>query len=145
METFSIYQKRFESHQTNLTFVCHSQEELFVTGYAAQLSQVILNLLSNTFDAIQTFDSRWVRVDVKFDVLKIYIYVVDSGKGIAADLSSKIFDPFFTTKAVGEGTGLGLSISKGIVENHGGVVYLNSDLDHTMFVVELPRTDSILD
>lgn len=142
-ETFSLCQKRFENHQTELTFLCETQDELFVNGHAAQLSQVMLNLLSNAFDAVQSVERRWVHVDLKYDNLKVYIYVTDSGKRITAELSSKIFDPFFTTKAVGKGTGLGLSISKGIVENHNGRIYVNADFEYTTFVIELPRSVSI--
>ncbi len=142
-ETFSLCQKRFENHQTELTFLCKTQDELFVNGHAGQLSQVLLNLLSNAFDAVQSVERRWVHVDLKYDDLKVYIYVTDSGKRITAELASKIFDPFFTTKAVGKGTGLGLSISKGIVENHNGRIYVNADLEHTTFVIELPRSVSI--
>ena len=51
----------------------------------------------------------------------------------------RIFDPFFTTKEVGEGTGLGLSISFGIVKEHGGNIWVESQEDiGSTFIIELP-------
>ena len=61
------------------------------------------------------------------------------------EVKAKIFDPFFTTKPVGKGTGLGLSVSYGIIQDHGGVIELESpvksaegDLQGTAFHVKLP-------
>jgi nitrogen-specific signal transduction histidine kinase len=66
----------------------------------------------------------------------------DSGKGVRAEIRDKIFQPFFTTKPLGRGTGLGLSVSKGIVESHGGSLFLDPGSTHTRFVVSLPKSQS---
>jgi signal transduction histidine kinase len=67
------------------------------------------------------------------------IRFADDGPGIPADKLDRIFEPFFTTKDVGKGTGLGLSICYGIVQEHGGRIWAESEEGKgALFVVELP-------
>ena len=67
------------------------------------------------------------------------VEVIDEGHGIPPELRDRIFDPFFTTKPVGEGTGLGLSISYGIVNDHGGTIEVESEVEKgSKFIVSLP-------
>lgn len=108
-----------------------------------QLSQVILNLLKNSIDAIEEHqnidESRWISIDTAFRNNRIYFYFNDSGPGIPGKYKQKIFDPFFTTKPVGKGTGLGMPICKSIVEQHGGSLLLAEDRSKDgNFVMELP-------
>jgi two-component system NtrC family sensor kinase len=73
----------------------------------------------------------------------IRITIQDDGPGIPQDMLSSIFDPFFTTKPEGEGTGLGLSICHGIIAEHGGHIWAESELGHgATFFIELPIVDS---
>jgi C4-dicarboxylate-specific signal transduction histidine kinase len=105
-----------------------------------QLSQIILNLLTNAKQAIEhKTGERWVRLRVTHTDERVRIAITDSGRGIPADIRDKIMQPFFTTKPVGEGTGLGLSISKGIAEKHGGRLYLDVHSPNTQFVLEIPK------
>jgi len=70
---------------------------------------------------------------------RIYIAIIDNGPGIAADVMPQIFEPFFTTKPVGQGTGLGLSVCYGIIADHGGRIWAESQPGHgTTFLIELP-------
>jgi len=63
----------------------------------------------------------------------------DDGPGISREALGHIFDPFFTTKEVGKGTGLGLSISHGIIAEHGGKLYTESEIGKgATFIIELP-------
>lgn len=89
---------------------------------AAQIQQVLLNLLLN---AIQAMDGRGrVAVILGRDGDRVLARVQDTGRGIAPQDLDKLFRPFFTTK--GQGTGLGLSLARRIVENHGGRIEVES-------------------
>ncbi len=105
----------------------------------AQLVQVLLNLLSNAYDAVERLEDRWTHVSFSIDQNEILsIMVTDSGEGIPEKIAQDIMQPFFSTKEVGKGTGLGLSISKGIIEDHKGNFYLDQKSKNTRFVIELP-------
>jgi signal transduction histidine kinase len=104
-----------------------------------QLSQVLLNLLGNAFDAIQPLADKWVRIDLEEEQSQHMIRITDSGQGIPAEIAEKIFNPFFTSKEVGKGTGLGLSISKSIMSKHGGSIEIDSTSVNTSFVLRLNR------
>lgn len=105
------------------------------------VSQILINLLNNAFDATEDQNERWIEIGFStgdFDVITIK----DSGKGIPQQVKAKIFNPFFTTKEIGKGTGLGLSISKSIMDNHGGTIELDSQCENTCFVLKLPGVSS---
>lgn len=108
-------------------------------GNALELSQVLVNLLTNGIDAAAPGPAGWVRVSAgPADVPgHVRITVSDSGPRIPREVAEKLFRPFFTTKASGEGTGLGLSISRNIVEGHRGTLVYDADAEHTSFVVTL--------
>ncbi len=91
-----------------------------VTGNAAALEQLLLNLLLNAADA--TPPGGRIGVDIGADDGRVTIDVWDTGSGLAPDEAARAFEPFFTTKA--EGTGLGLSIAKRIVDAHRGQIVL---------------------
>jgi len=105
-----------------------------------QIQQVFINIVLNAEQAMMTAHKEGTltitteRVDGN-----IRVSFSDDGPGISPENMHKLFSPFFTTKEVGKGTGLGLSISYGIVTNHGGRIYAQSELGKgATFVVELP-------
>lgn len=104
-----------------------------------QISQVFLNLLSNSFDAIEGTLDPWIEVQIKELSDEFEISFTDSGKGISQFIQEKIMQPFFTTKEVGKGTGLGLSISQGIIQSHNGDLYYDKGSTNTRFVIRMPK------
>ncbi len=104
-----------------------------------QISQVIVNLISNAIDAVAGEKGAWVAVSMQEDSHITQLIVKDSGDGIGFETLEKIFVPFYTTKEVGKGTGLGLSISKGIVEEHYGDLDYQKLDGHTAFILTLPK------
>ena len=103
---------------------------------SGKLSQVFMNIIVN---AVQATESRWQDVEErkvevglsgvkdgagKLQALKVFIR--DNGTGMDEVTRQRIFDPFYTTKDVGKGTGLGLSIVKGILDDHGAEVRVES-------------------
>jgi PAS domain S-box-containing protein len=111
---------------------------------STQLSQVVLNLLVNAFQAIEACrnEGGTVRVRTERRGEWMVLAVADDGCGIRPEQMPKLFDPFFTTKDVGEGTGLGLSISHHIVAAHGGRIEVESTPGHgATFRVYLPLHD----
>lgn len=127
---------RFKKQGVLLTVVCTTDAEVMCR--ASQLTQVLVNLMTNALDAVETLSEKWTRIFVESDGTVVRIKVVDSGHGIEADIIGKILDPFFTTKDSGKGTGLGLSISKSIMDEHNGNLFYDSSAHNTTFVVELP-------
>jgi C4-dicarboxylate-specific signal transduction histidine kinase len=149
--------ERFRDHKVALkveeipdvTFSCRS----------AQVAQVLLNLITNAFDAAaclgqlsagQTSPGGWVQLQVEVRQTHLVFIVSDSGPGVPESLVEKIMEPFFTTKGVGKGTGLGLSISRRILADHQGRLELTKTRGPTTFEASfslepqpaLPESDS---
>jgi PAS domain S-box-containing protein len=116
-----------------------------------QLQQVLINLVQNAWQAMagsknagklvistETGKSKYLSPESNGENI-IRIQIQDNGSGIAPENLHQIFDPFFTTKAEGEGTGLGLSVCHGIVTEHGGHIWADSNPGKgSTFFVELP-------
>jgi len=136
-DAMDLCRARIRTHGVKLEVAVETSAS--VRGHAIELSQVVVNLLNNAFDAVADAPSKWIRLSAVDRPDVVVILVEDSGSGVAADLDADVFRPFFTTKPVGAGTGLGLSISRSIVESHGGTLRLDRSVPHTRFLVELPR------
>ena len=104
-----------------------------------QMAQVLLNLLTNAFDAVEKLEEKWVRIEARDGGETVEFAVVDSGAGLPEGIRDKVLQPFFTTKAVGKGTGLGLSIATGIIESHHGTLDVDTEAPNTRFVIRLPK------
>lgn len=137
-DTLILCSERMKRHEIQLK-LDFPNEPLIFLGQPTQISQVLLNLLNNAFDAIENSPDKWILVTIKDQSSHVEFSVTDSGSGIRQENREKLFQPFFTTKDIGKGTGLGLSISKGIVESHQGKMYLDGSSDKTRFVFLLPK------
>ncbi|EMI19063.1 integral membrane sensor signal transduction histidine kinase [Rhodopirellula maiorica SM1] len=111
-----------------------------IDGDAAQVQQVLTNLISNAIAAMPNGGTVTVSLGSDEESDRVWVDVRDTGVGIQAENLNQVFEPFYTTKDVGEGTGLGLSIAYGIVREHGGDITVDSKQGQgTTFRVSFPR------
>lgn len=137
-ETMEFVFQRFKNAGVQLS-VTPIDNSILIECHDTEVSQILLNLLNNAFDAVKKLDEKWVRVEVIDLVDKVEIGVVDSGKGIPAAIRDKLFDPFFSTKEKQYGTGLGLSISKGFARNHFASLDVDNLSKNTRFCLIIPK------
>ncbi|BFM20873.1 two-component system sensor histidine kinase NtrB [Gilvimarinus japonicus] len=118
-----------------------SLEQIY--GSAAEIQQVLLNLVRNAAQALAEANSNAPLIRITVSQCEKYatVHVEDNGAGMADEVARHIFEPFFTTKEIGQGTGLGLSVSYFIVtEHHGGTIDVESTLGGgTRFTIKLPK------
>jgi signal transduction histidine kinase len=114
-----------------------------VMGDPRKLEQVVINVLSNSVEAMP--EGGTIAVSTRQEDGLVKIRIADRGPGIPEEHLSQVFDPFFTTKEIGAGTGLGLSICYGIMSLHHGTIELASAPGKgTTVTISLPakeRTD----
>lgn len=129
-------------------------ETIYVNFDRTQFTQILLNLMVNSMEAMPEGGNITISIDTKRidrELAKTYpnikegnfvcISFSDTGKGIPDEIKNKIFDPFFTTKE--RGTGLGLSTVHSIVEQHKGFINVYSEVGKgTTFRIYLPITES---
>jgi two-component system sensor histidine kinase HydH len=113
----------------------YEDENRVVEGDQDKLTQLFLNLLLNSIQAMQHGGTLTISTQHSAD--KATVIVADSGQGIDEVIKEKIFDPYFTTK--NDGTGLGLSLSAKIIEDHRGSINIDSDQGNgTTVIVTFP-------
>ncbi|MGK5090583.1 response regulator [Deltaproteobacteria bacterium TL4] len=133
----------------------------YVDVNTSQMHQVILNLCTNAFHAMEHQNNGILEVGLRRNPNKVLylppaegqmskpenyieLWVKDNGCGIPQKHLTHIFDPFFTTKEVGKGTGLGLSVVHGIVLKHKGTISVESSLESgTKFTILLPTVSKL--
>ena len=112
-----------------------------VKADAAQITQVLVNLVWNAVDAMRGRADPQLTLRLTTGSGSATLSCIDRGGGIDPDLQERIFDPFFTTKESSQGTGLGLSVSLSIVRQHGGDLRVTSQPGAgAAFHVVLPLT-----
>jgi signal transduction histidine kinase/ABC-type uncharacterized transport system substrate-binding protein len=120
----------------------HLADDLpLVEGNEVQLQQVILNLVANAIDAMQTTGTRKLSVrSGRNQAGGVRVAIEDTGAGIDPDKLDLVFKPLFTTKP--SGMGMGLSICRSIVEAHGGLIRVRSEKSGgSIFEFDLPGKD----
>lgn len=126
----------------NIKLVTNFDESLYkVKADPSQLQQVFLNMIMNAADAIEGKGTLTITTKNFADNGNNFAEVEfrDTGPGISDENLEKIFEPFFTTKPVGKGTGLGLAVSHGIIQEHGGKIFIKTVIGAgTSFVIRLP-------
>ncbi len=135
----------YDLRTSNITLTKEYQPDLpAILGDVHQLQQVVLNILSNARQALESFrrDGQIVLRTGRTNS-HVWLRIKDNGPGISRENLSKIFDPFFTTKPQGKGTGLGLSLSYGIMQEHRGHIRAESQPGQgTEFILDLPIPES---
>jgi PAS domain S-box-containing protein len=131
------------SHQrflhSNIDFKIEGALDEMIECRPVQISQILINLLNNAFDAVDGLPEKWVRVLVIAENSMLSIRIIDSGTGIPGKIVDRLMEPFFSTKDPGKGTGLGLSISTGMAEAHQGSLDYELYDGHTSFVLKIPK------
>lgn len=130
--------RRFLPSSIEVTYE-QPEEPIIIEGDRAQLQQVILNLTINARDAMPEGGQIRIRLSrvrpeeappelssAGSEACLALLSISDTGTGIPPDVLPRIFEPFFTTKPRGQGTGLGLAIVHSIVEDHRGVIQVDS-------------------
>jgi len=136
-ETLELCAARFRHHGVELRYQPGSQA--MIECRSVQISQVLLNLLNNSFDSVQGLPSPWVEIAIAEEGEQVRLSVIDSGPGIPPESRERVMRPFYTTKPVGKGTGLGLSISRAIVEDHAGRLVIDDVASQMRISIILPR------
>ena len=113
------------------------ENDLVIRCDAEKLEIVFANLITNAIQAMN--DKGEINIRIIDDQNEALIEVEDTGPGMTAEIMAKIFDPLFTTKQTG--TGLGLVSCKSVIEHHGGIIHVKSEIGKgTTFTIKLPKS-----
>jgi PAS domain S-box-containing protein len=127
-DSIALVQRELMSHQISLQMELASPLPM-ILGDRVQLQQVIINLVMNGVEAMQSVTDRPRELVIRScqeKTQQVLVSVVDCGVGISAENADRLFNAFFTTKS--SGMGMGLSICRSIIEAHGGRLWASSNL-----------------
>jgi len=136
---FKLLSFRIEKENIQIELDYNEKSLPDIMALDTQIQQVFLNLVSNSFDAMEKEETKILKINIVHEETVVKIEIIDSGIGIPVRKQSTIFEPFFTTKPTGKGTGLGLSIVHGIIKLHGGSIeFVSEEGMGTTFTIKLP-------
>ena len=129
--------------QCNIRLESHLERSLpRVHGNGGKLQQVLINLLLNARDAMPS--GGLLEIETSMNDSMVLVDIRDTGVGISQENIKRIYDPFFTTKSTGNGTGLGLAVTYGIIQEHGGRIFVDSTPGKgTHFRLKLPTQQAL--
>jgi len=120
-------------------FINIHPEEVEVRANDLLLQQVMVNLISNGMQAMESQSVKQITIEAYVEGNKVRLSVEDTGPGVPKEDRGKIFDPFYTTKKSGQGLGLGLTISDRIMQDIGGHIKLAGLSSGARFEIELEK------
>ena len=129
-EVVALVQRELTSHQASLRLELEPALPM-ILGDRVQLQQVMINLVMNGAEAMQSVTDRPRELMIRSsqdETQQVLVGVTDSGVGISAENADRLFNPFFTTKS--GGMGMGLSICRSIMEAHGGRLWATANVPH---------------
>ncbi len=139
----TLYLTEERLSHNGITFIVEG-EPTKIYGYSNQFSQIMLNLINNSADALMESDKkeRWIKVETKNDSDKALVRICDNGGGINENVIDQIFEPYVTTKETQNGTGLGLYMTKMIIhKNFEGDIHVSNTPGGACFEMIFQNTD----
>jgi signal transduction histidine kinase len=107
--------------------------QLFLDGVTNELTQVFINILSNSKDILneKNIEKKFIQVSSYKENENVVITIHDNAGGVSEEIMDKIFDPYFTTKHKSQGTGIGLYMSSKIIHEHfdGEIIVKNEEIE----------------
>lgn len=139
-DALGVCQEKFRDHEISIVTKIAPGDSIQLSGNRTALSQVLINLLGNAFDALSESQVSNPQINIETKILEsnLELRVWDNGPGVPEGFETKIMQPFFTTKETGKGTGLGLHISLTIAKEHGGELLLDRNISNSCFLLRLP-------
>ena len=111
-----------------------------ILGNIGQLQQVLMNLLSNAHDAMESCATKTISVNTREMTDQVVVEVADTGSGIEPENIERLFSRSFTTKPVGKGSGMGLDLVRKMVEEMDGSIEVESVVSRgTTFRIIFPK------
>ena len=140
-KSINLVQKTLESHNIKISTELNTKTTQSL--YRNELMQVLLNIINNAKDVINSNDIKEgeIRIKTYEEHLHLYIEVCDNAGGVKNEIQEKIFEPYFTTKDTSSGTGLGLYMSQTIIQTHfKGNLSISNKNEGACFLIKLPKS-----
>lgn len=134
--TLALCNHRFNLQGIRINFDCN--EDFTYEARPAEISQILIHLLNNSYDAVIDAKEKWIRIEARKLDNDLVLSVTDSGLGVAADIQDKLLEPFFTTKSTLQRSGLGLTIVKNILDSYHSKIFLDRTSANTQFQIVMP-------